>query len=124
MEQEVAAAKVSAAKQVAAAHEQALHAINKVKEHVEKLKAGSEQHSELAHKQEVAVVKRIAGKAALVVNAANLVSALHAKGGSAAGAAGAAGAGGKTSVNALKKKVRAKMAKDKKTAEDAALRWK
>jgi len=115
--QKLAAMKTQSAHQVAEAHESALHAINSVKEHVQKLKSNSDLHKEVGKKRELSVVKRIAGKAALAVNAANLVSALRGSGGNKK-------ASKVSSVEGLKQQVKMKMARDKKIAEDAAKQWK
>jgi len=77
--------KAHANKKVVAAHRRAIAAINKVKSHVKhmqaalstKVKQSAQQSAQHEKEKMIAVVKRIAGKAALALNAANVASELH-----------------------------------------------
>lgn len=120
MANQVSETKVREAEEVAAAHNSALAAIKKVKEHVAKLEKRDQSTKEVAQKKEVSDVKHIAAKAALAVNAANVAAALHKK------TTGKLNSSPDAQVNSgdpVKHRLKAKMAETKKTAEQAAHKW-
>jgi len=124
MAEQLKATKAAAAKEIGDAHKGALLAINKVKAHVQALQASVAGGKELAKKHEVALVQRIANKASVALNAANLAAELH-KNAPGNGPLPDSSADGPTgAVSMMKAKVLKKMAMDKARAEKAARQWK
>merc|ERR1711990_75285 len=68
-------------KKVAAAHQRAIAAIKKVKSHVKHMQGAMAAKEKIDAQEEkekmVAAVKRVAGKATLALNAANVAAQLH-----------------------------------------------